>query len=227
MPKLAAHDVERNQRKIESAALGLFTRQGYHGTSVREIAEAAGVSIGNIYNYYPTKEELYNRVVQRYQERMERLQRKVLQSLEGVFDPPELKRLAKSIREIVYDNPVYWRLMYVDVIEFDSQHFVHILRSLAKNMKKWFGNRLEEATRRGPWNDIDPALAFTAIYLQFFNYFLLEKLFGRGQHLGMPDDRAIDQLIKLVTEGLWRESGQRSGIRKRRVRQWEREYSSA
>lgn len=218
MPKLAAHDVQRNQRKIESAALALFTRQGYHGTSVREIAEAAGVSIGNIYNYYPTKEELFDRVVQRYQERIAKLQRKALDSLAEVFDPPELKRLAKSIREIVNDNPDYWRLMYLDVIEFGNQHFAHTLRSLAKNIKQRLGNRLAESTRRGPWNDIDPALAFTVIYLQFFTYFVIESLFGGRQHLGMPDDRAIDQLIKLVTEGLWREGGQRSGIRKRRVR---------
>jgi len=41
----------------------------------------------------------------------------------------------------------------------------------------------------------EPALAFTAIYLQFFTYFLLEKLFGGKQHLGMPDERASAQLI--------------------------------
>jgi AcrR family transcriptional regulator len=218
MPKLAVVDVDRNKCQIESAAFGLFTRQGYHGTSVREIAEAAGVSIGNIYNYYSTKEELFHRLVQRYAAEMEKLQGKVLGSLGPVFDPPELKRLAKGIREIVYDNPDYWRLMYVDVIEFDSRHFSHTLQSLATNMKRRLGHRLEEAIRRGPWNGIDPGLAFTAIYLQFFNYFLLEKLFGRGQHLGMPDDRAIDQLIKLVTKGLWRDSGQRPGLRKRKRR---------
>ncbi len=51
MPKLQDRDVERNQVKIEEAALRVFTRQGFHGTSVREIADAAGVSLGNIYNY--------------------------------------------------------------------------------------------------------------------------------------------------------------------------------
>jgi AcrR family transcriptional regulator len=58
MPKLNDRDVERNRAKIEKAALRMFIRQGYHGTSMREIAGVSGVSLGNIYNYYPTKEAL-------------------------------------------------------------------------------------------------------------------------------------------------------------------------
>ena len=51
MPKLKGEAMERNQIRIEDAALRIFTRQGYHGTSVREIADEAGISLGNIYNY--------------------------------------------------------------------------------------------------------------------------------------------------------------------------------
>lgn len=217
MPKLQDQAVERNQRKIEAAARGLFTRQGYHGTSVREIADAAGVSIGNIYNYYRTKEELFSRVVASYEERMEKLRRKALGSLGAAFDPSQLRQLAKGIREIVYDNPDYWRLMYIDVIEFGSQHFAHTFRSLARSMKQRLGSRLQAATRHGRWNpQVDPALAFTAIYLQLFTYFLVEKLFGGKQHLGVPDHRAIDQLITMATEGLWQRSPDRRGDRRRK-----------
>jgi len=212
MPKLQDQAIEQNQRKIEAAALRLFTRQGFHGTSVREIADAAGISLGNIYNYYQTKEELFGSVVQRYERRMEVLRRKALRPIHAAFAPRELRRLAKSIREIVYDNPDYWRLMYIDIIEFGSRHFAHTFRSLARNMRERLGERLEAATRRGHWNDIDPALAFTAIYLQLFTYYLVEKLFGGKQHLGMADDRAIAQLIKMATEGLWRDGpGNKAG----------------
>jgi len=204
MPRLQDEAVEKNQRKIEEAAQSLFTRQGYHGTSVREIALEAGVSIGNIYNYYRTKEELFSCVVQRYEGRMERLRAKALGPMKDVFDPVELQRMAKGIREIVYDNPDYWRLMYIDVTEFGSQYFGDTFRSLAKGMEQRLGDRLRAATRRGCWNDgLDPALAFTAIYMQLFTYFLVEKLFGGRQHLGMPDDGAIAQLIRMQTEGLW------------------------
>jgi AcrR family transcriptional regulator len=204
MPKLRLQDVERNQIKIEDAALRVFTRLGYHGTSVRDIARVAHVSIGNLYNYYRTKEEIYVSVITRYEAHMEKLRRKALGNIKNVFAQDELQRMAHVIREIVYDNPDYWRLMYIDITEFGNRHFAHTFRSLAKGMKARIGPELLESTRSGSWNSgIDPALAFAAIYLQVFTYFLVEKLFGGKQHLGMSDDRAITQLIRMATEGLW------------------------
>jgi AcrR family transcriptional regulator len=210
MPKLRLHEVERNQMKIEDAALRVFTRLGFHGTSVRDIAKEAGVSIGNLYNYYRTKEEIFESIIARYETHMEKLRRKALGNIQGVFEPAELQRMAHVIREIVYDNPDYWRLMYIDITEFGNQHFAGTFRSLAKNMKERLGAQLEAATRGGKaaWNrGIDPALAFTAIYLQLFTYFLVEKLFGGKEHLGMSDDRAVTQLIRMATEGIWQQHG--------------------
>jgi len=218
MPKLQDQTVAQNQCKIEAAARRVFTRQGFHGTSVREIAREAGVSIGNLYNYYPTKEDLFVAVVNRYEAKMNELRQKAFGPIADPFSTAELLRLSKVIQEFVYDNPDYWRLMYIDVIEFGSRHFAPTFRSLAENIKQRLGPRLEAATRRGPWRGINPALAFTAIYLQLVTYFLVEKLFGGRQHLGLPDDRAVAQLIWMASKGLWRDTG-RSASRKRRKRQ--------
>jgi AcrR family transcriptional regulator len=47
---------ERSQFAILQAALQLFSKQGYRGTSIREIAAAAGLSTGNVYHHFPIKE---------------------------------------------------------------------------------------------------------------------------------------------------------------------------
>jgi len=213
MPKLKDQAIERNRKKIERAALRVFIRQGYHGTTVRDIADASGVSTGNIYNYYRTKEHLFAQIVQRYAARMDRLRREALDSLDDVFEPEGLKQLAHWVRRIVYGNPDYWRLMYIDVVEFGSRHFAHTFRHLSRNMACLLGDRLQASTRRGHWNGIDPALALTAIYLQFFTYFLVEKLFGGKQHLGVPDEQAIAQIVRMVTEGLWHDGPPKGGRR--------------
>jgi TetR/AcrR family transcriptional regulator, repressor of fatR-cypB operon len=45
---------------IIDAAVTLFAHRGFYGTTVPEIAQAAGVATGSIYLYFKTKEELVN-----------------------------------------------------------------------------------------------------------------------------------------------------------------------
>jgi hypothetical protein len=121
--------------------------------------------------------------------------------MDDMFDPQALLQFAGRLRDIVHNETDYWRLMYIDVTEFGNQHFAHLYRNLAKDLKSALGKKLRDP-KRGHWSGVDPALAFTSIYLQFFTYFLVETLFGGKQHLGVPDDLAIKQMITIYARGL-------------------------
>lgn len=47
-----------NAGKIRSVAIEVFARQGYHGASLRQIAKASGLTLGTLYHYYPSKQDL-------------------------------------------------------------------------------------------------------------------------------------------------------------------------
>jgi AcrR family transcriptional regulator len=196
-------DVDRSRHKIEAAAMRVFTRQGYHGTSMRQIASASGFSIGNLYNHYPTKEDLFVALVRKYEERFAVLRAKALADIDDAFTPAQLERLAASVRDIVCNNPDYWRLMYIDVVEFGNRHFAHTFRGWGEQVERVLGERLNLAAAQGPWGSVKPTLAFTMIYLQFFTYYLVETLFRGKHHLGVPENEAVSQMIRLFTEGCW------------------------
>ncbi len=44
--------------RVRSAALTLFAERGYHGTGIRQLADAAGLSSASLYHYMGTKEDL-------------------------------------------------------------------------------------------------------------------------------------------------------------------------
>jgi len=205
MPASSARDAERSRKKIQAAALKTFIRQGFHGTSMRDIARASGSSMGNIYNHYKTKEDIYISLIKSFEARMAEKRSEFMAELGDVFDPAELERLAWSVHDIVFSMPDYWRLMYIDVVEFRNQHFAGSFHQFAKKMEGALGERLQRSTRRGTWSGVDPALAITAIYLQFFNYFLLQKVFHVKAPLGTSDREAVSQVIQMMTHGLWRE----------------------
>ena len=50
--------IEQRRMEIVKAAVGLFVQKGFHKTTVREIAQEFGMSIGTLYEYIRTKEDI-------------------------------------------------------------------------------------------------------------------------------------------------------------------------
>jgi len=63
---------ERTRARILEAALALFRERGFEGTTMRAVASAAGVSLGNAYYYFESKEHLlhayYDRIRKAHEE---------------------------------------------------------------------------------------------------------------------------------------------------------------
>jgi TetR/AcrR family transcriptional regulator, acrAB operon repressor len=198
MPKLLDRTVSKNKLKIERAALRLFTRQGFHGTTVREIAHGAGVSMGKLYLYYPTKEEIFIDLVHHMEQKMEGQRQKVLIPLMKSPDPESLKKLGMAVGRVVSENLDYWRLMYVDVVEFRHKHFQNSYREIAGGLRNFSTALFQKSPIPFPQN-VQPGFAYVTLYLQFVTYFLVEELFGAKRHLGVSDEEAVEQFVRLYT----------------------------
>jgi len=76
---------------VRTAACGLFARQGYHGTSMKDIAAVLAVSAPNLYNHVPSKQDL---LVVIMDTAMDRAHCALDRTLEGVTDEAEQLRRA-------------------------------------------------------------------------------------------------------------------------------------
>lgn len=202
MPKLSQSVIDEKKVIIEEAARELFIKQGFHATSMRDIAKTAEVSLGNLYNYYETKEAIFESMIYRYSEIINERLSEIFGEIDEPLHPQSLRRFGESVGKLVNEHSDFWLLMYIDVLEFQNRHFRKMFDGLTERFKKIYGERFNAAEKRGDLRSgVDPAVAFTATYMQFFNYFLVEKLFGGNQHLGLTDDQALDHLTKLFTYG--------------------------
>ncbi|HDZ23777.1 MAG: TetR/AcrR family transcriptional regulator [Deltaproteobacteria bacterium] len=50
--------IDRRRKQIIDGAIQVFTAKGFHSATVREIAEEAGLTMGSLYNYINTKEDI-------------------------------------------------------------------------------------------------------------------------------------------------------------------------
>lgn len=81
------------EQAIGAAALRVFARKGFRSSTMAEIGHEAGVSTGNIYRYYRSKDELYHAIItdELAGEFLEMMRRRVraLDGIEDVRDLPE------------------------------------------------------------------------------------------------------------------------------------------
>ncbi|MBK7862398.1 MAG: TetR/AcrR family transcriptional regulator [Archangiaceae bacterium] len=199
MATLSPEHQAARRTQIEDAALKLFLKQGFHGVGLRELAKTAGVSLGNIYNHYPDKEHLFTALLSRLYLDFARsaLGLTALVGKGGAF-PHDLVTVGETLGKLVDQHRDYLTLVYVDIAEFDGRHAQPQYDDLAGKFRKLFGPALE-GTRVG--GDLDPAEAFTAVYLLFTNYFILSRVIG-AQPLGKKERPSVATLARLLSEGL-------------------------
>jgi len=210
VPKIAQDRIEENQRRIMAAALKLFTKQGFHGTNIREIAEKVGISTGAIYTYYPSKEAIFEGLVQSYRALRENWLRQTCAALKSPLSRDDLNKLAAEVRSSLYSDPEYLLLVYIDVVEFQNQHFSETFRDVPEQFRRLLGPSLRKVRQDDNWRGEDPAFVLASVYLYFFTYAGIEKLYQGNQHLGVPDDQAAERFTNLLCNGLWN-SGAASG----------------
>ena len=122
--------------KIQSAALTLFNREGFENVSVEEIAQTVGFSVGNIYHYFKSKDELAIQVTQMVDEAYTVLEEEYLADRETSGREKLLDFVGRSLEISASDEMLY-------------KAFIHGLRYpeqavLQKNDKRVYYRLLRE-----------------------------------------------------------------------------------
>ncbi len=189
-----------NLDRILAAAACLFTRRGFHGTSTRDIASKAGVSLGNIYNYFGTKEEIFVSLLEKYEKEYFGPGQPLTGTLAATPFPDNIEELGFASRAMVEKFSVYILLIYVDVVEFEARHvgkiFSRMRRGCAAALKAGPAGRARIAS------DIDPVGALMMVTWNYFNYFIMEKLFKVKGHYGLADEQAVRLFARVFKRGI-------------------------
>ena len=123
---------ERSRTQILDAALKLFSHRGYGATSVRDIAEAAGLSKGNVYHHFPDKETIFRALLDQYFDAMRQPDHPFNSALATGTFPENLEAMGRATREAVLQYREYVALIYVDVVEFDGTHVRRFYENMAE-----------------------------------------------------------------------------------------------
>ncbi len=136
---------DTRREEITKAARDLFSRKGYHGTSMPDIARAAGISTGLIYYIFPSKEDILIALC----EEIAALHLGLFQQANDIADP--LERFDFIVRELYSSLDRGSKLliiMYRDSSTLPRETRQRIL-DMIKNLDNRFLELIEEGQRAG------------------------------------------------------------------------------
>ncbi len=136
--------------RIHDAALTLFNERGYTGTTVRELADACGLTPGAIYNHYASKEALLFAIVDRVHDLADAI---LSETLRGVGNEPatQLEALASAFTAFHIDRPRETRVANRDYIYLPGVQRDSVVRR-RRRVRALFADVLREGECQGTFS---------------------------------------------------------------------------
>jgi AcrR family transcriptional regulator len=204
---------ERSRVQILEAALDLFSRQGYRGTSIRDISKAAGVSTGSVYHHFHDKEELFDTLLSQYWSAIESPEFPFNRALASGAFPDRLEELAEAAEESVKTWERHVALIYVDVVEMQGTHIQRFYAGMAGRFAAFlrrYKAKDDFEARMAP--GVEPLSAVMLASRIFLQYYAVEILFRVPDQFGKPSKEAIRDIAEVLRRGMLREAGSLDGV---------------
>ncbi len=187
---------ERTRQAIMGAAYELFLEKGYAATSMRQIAERAGLALGGIYNHFPGKEAIFSQLI---------LDRHPYRQILPIMvstpsdDPESFVRLAaQTMVSELGKRPDFIKLMMIELVEFNGRNMPkvieHVMPEVLPVIQKF-------SQQDGLLRDMPPFIFFRAFLGLFFSYYITEMMIA-GTSFALAQSNALDQFIEIFLHGI-------------------------
>jgi AcrR family transcriptional regulator len=187
---------ERTRQAVLAAAYGLMIQQGYAATSMRQIADGAGLAVGGIYNHFSSKEEVFRAILEDRHPFLQIVP--ILQTVTGSSIEEFVRNAAHTLVAELGHYPEFLNLMLTEIVEFKAQHvplvFSRILPMLAPIAQRLSG-------LQGKVRPIPPPILLRAFMGMFFSFYITEVLVGRAFPPEMMSN-ALDHFVDIFLHGM-------------------------
>jgi len=196
-PKEVPTKGETTRLAIEDAAVELFMKNGYHATSMRQIADQAQLALGGIYNHFSSKEELFEGIIVD-----KHPYKKILPLiLEAQGDTAEdfLKNAMKIVITELNREPYYLKLMMIEFVEFDGGHGAAMLKEIAPQVLPVFEKVIK--TRKS-LRVTNPAVLMRSFFGMVISYFITEMVVANSVISNLLPKNSMEIYVDIFLHGI-------------------------
>lgn len=185
-------NVEKRSEILE-AALNLFSKKGFDGATVDEIAAKAGVGKGTIYLYFRTKEAIFWTGVEEGLSRLQRLFEQIAREKDYL---EQLRQMIRVFFDFVENNQDLFKILYKEHTNLPKKDDVrNRLFQIHLDIQQYVTCLIQEGIAQNILRQGEPkyfSAAFIGILSQLAFHWLLND---RAESLSAMEDTALTLLL--------------------------------
>ena len=163
---------EVTRAKLLEVAHALFLENGFHGTSMRDIAEGSGIAVGGIYNHFSGKEAIFAAVLDAYHP-----YHVILPALEAI-EAETVEDFMREASRRLYDGVAgaeaqLLPIIFIELVEFQGRHLKQLMERLMPTLLNFIQGFSQ---RRGQLRPLPPPVMFRTYMGMLAGFFLSEML---------------------------------------------------
>ena len=202
--RLSATD---RRQQILQVATQLFARQGFNGTTTRQIAEKARVNEAIIFRHFPTKDDLYWGVLD---EKVQRARSR--HKLEERFhEKQEARELFIELAEdLLSRDTTMSRLLMFSALEnhrLAGRFFQTYIATYYEKLAEHIGERIAA----GEFRQVDPLLAARGFLGMLVYHFWIQEIYGGKRYQNFEQRQVAETLVDIWLTGITSERLSESG----------------
>lgn len=200
---------EDRRQQILGVAMELFARQGYVGTTTRQISEHAGVNEAIIFRHFPRKEDLYWAILEQECRRSGGPCELEARLNSGASDREVFSSVASDILRRNFKNNTVFRLLLFSGLEHHELS-QRLFETYISRYHRLLGERIRLRIAEGRFRRVDPVLAARSFLGMVVHYFLVEELFARRRLDDAAARRVGRAMARIWLDGMQSQNGMAS-----------------
>ena len=185
---------------IEDAAIGLFLEQGYHATSMRQIADRAELALGGIYNHFSSKDEIFEAIIVDQHPYKKILP--LIVATEGETTEEFFRNAFRVVIRELGNRPEFINLMFIELVEFKGKHGSVMLREIAPKVLPVFEKVIKA---RKDLRVTHPAVLMRSFFGMVISYFVTEMVIANSVISKLMPKNSTDMYIDIFLKGILKE----------------------
>lgn len=192
---------EQTRQKILIAAENHFSRLGFYGARIDEIAAEAGVNKRMIYEYFGNKKELYQIVLRQVYLLLGDYEEQLFSGTADADPSQAIHQLIRLYFSFLHQNPHYVRMLMWENLN-EGQYFSEMNMGDSRNPIK---NALHDIVKRGQEagifrSELDERHVLMTLFACPFNYFSNRYTMQRIMETDFTAPEEIESRIAFTTE---------------------------